>query len=62
MRIIAFIEDSDMIEKILKHPKLWDIRHHDPPMTNKNDHLIVESEVVYDDYFSQLPAADAWVV
>ena len=31
MKIISFIEDLDIIEKILRHLELWDIRNHDPP-------------------------------
>ncbi len=31
MKIISFIEDLDVIEKILRHLGLWDIRIHDPP-------------------------------
>ena len=31
MRIISFIEELDIIEKILRHLGLWDIRNHDPP-------------------------------
>ncbi|MFH1153325.1 MAG: hypothetical protein V1793_05875, partial [Pseudomonadota bacterium] len=30
MKIISFIEKLDVIEKILRHPYLWDIRNHDP--------------------------------
>ena len=31
MKIIGFIEDLDLIETILRHLDLWDIRNHDPP-------------------------------
>jgi hypothetical protein len=31
MRIISFIEELDVIEKILRHLDIWDIRNHDPP-------------------------------
>ncbi len=31
MRIISFIEELDIIEKILRHLELWDIHNHDPP-------------------------------
>ncbi len=31
MKSISFIEDLDIIEKILRHLNLWDIRNHDPP-------------------------------
>ncbi len=31
MRIISFIEELDIIERILRHLDLWDIHNHDPP-------------------------------
>jgi len=31
MRILAFIEDEEVIEKILKHLGLWDLRVRPPP-------------------------------
>ena len=31
MRIISFIEEIEIIEIILRHLELWDIRNHDPP-------------------------------
>ena len=31
MKIISFIEELPVIEKILHHLDLWDIRNHDPP-------------------------------
>ncbi|MBU0973493.1 MAG: transposase, partial [Proteobacteria bacterium] len=37
MRIISFIEELDIIEKILRHLGLWDIRNHDPPNVNSSD-------------------------
>ncbi len=36
MRIISFIEELDIIEKILRHLDLWDIRNHDPPKKISN--------------------------
>jgi hypothetical protein len=32
MRIISFIEEIEIIEMILRHLGLWDIRNHDPPL------------------------------
>jgi hypothetical protein len=32
MRIIAFIEDEEVIEKILKYLGLWDMKARPPPM------------------------------
>ena len=34
MQIISFIEDSDVIRKILKHLGLWDIKRKPPPLAN----------------------------
>jgi len=31
MKIISFIEEHGVIEKILRHLDLWDVRNHDPP-------------------------------
>ncbi|MFH2059841.1 MAG: hypothetical protein ABIJ59_13185 [Pseudomonadota bacterium] len=30
-KIISIIDDFEIIDKILKHLDLWDIRNHDPP-------------------------------
>ncbi len=34
MRVIAFIEDEDVIKKILKHLELWDIKRKPRPLAN----------------------------
>ena len=34
MRVIAFIEDPDVIEKILKHVGLWDVKRKPRPVAN----------------------------
>lgn len=34
MRILAFIEDEQVIKKILKHLGLWDQKARPPPKTN----------------------------
>jgi hypothetical protein len=34
MRVIAFIEDEDVIKKILKHLGLWDIKRKPFPRAN----------------------------
>ena len=31
MKIISIIDDCEIIDKVLKHQNLWDIRNHDPP-------------------------------
>ena len=56
MKIISFIEELDIIEKILRHLDLWDIRNHDPP-TQKPSYI---PELVYDDSESQIPVVDYW--
>ena len=56
MRILAFIEDEEVIKKILKHLGLWEIKARPPPKaTGKTQdyHL--------DDSTSQLPASDKWL-
>jgi hypothetical protein len=57
MKIIAFIEEPDIIRRILVHLDLWDIRNHDPPV-KKSEHI---PELTYDDSCSQLPFSDAWM-
>ncbi len=53
MRIISFIEELDIIEKILRHLGLWDIRNHDPPKPVLSDSI---PDLVYDFSDSQIPA------
>jgi hypothetical protein len=36
MKIISSIEELDVIEKILRHLVLWDIRNHEPPQKVSN--------------------------
>lgn len=57
MKIISFIEEPDVIRKILVHLDLWDIRNHDPPAAKYRQ----VPELTYDDSYSQLPFADAWI-
>jgi len=45
MHIISFIEELDIIEKILRHLGLWDIRNHDPPRPVTSDYI---PDLVYD--------------
>jgi Putative transposase len=56
MKIIAFIEQKQVIEKILRHLKMSDIHNHDPP---RNSPYI--SELTYDDSHCQIPAYDDWL-
>jgi hypothetical protein len=36
LRIITFIEDPEIIEKILRHLKLWDLSARPPPPRRNN--------------------------
>ena len=56
MKIISFIEELDLIEKILCHLDLWDIRNHDPPQ-KVSDHIL---ELVSDEADSRIPVFDSW--
>jgi hypothetical protein len=57
MRIISFIEDGQLIKKILKHLGLWETGNHDPP-TENIPHI---PELIYDDSDSQFPPTDYWL-
>jgi hypothetical protein len=52
MRILAFIEDEEVIKKILKHLGLWEIKERPPPKV---------PEYSIDCSVSQLPASDTWL-
>jgi hypothetical protein len=54
MKIIAFIEAEDVIEKILRHLGLWETHIHDPPAA-KTPHI---PELTYTDDNSQVPSID----
>ncbi len=45
----------EIIEMILWHLGLWDIRNHDPPPPAQ-----VYPELIYDDSDTQIPAFDYW--
>ncbi len=53
MRIISVIEELDIIEKILRHLGLWDIRNHDPPKPAISNFI---PDLIYDFSDSQIPA------
>ncbi len=57
MKIISFIEDDAIIQKILRHLGLWETRNHDPPSRKDSD----IPELTYDDSNSQLPPIDYWL-
>ena len=60
MRIIAFIEDEEVIEKILKHLGLWDLKARPPPKVKAPFPTIYlddsESRVLPPDSFYAHPA------
>jgi len=50
MRILAFIEDKEVIEKILKHLGLWDLKVRPPPKVKA-----ASVTISIDDSDSQVP-------
>ena len=51
MRIIAFIQEKGLIERILKHLGLLDELHiHSPPSPKSN-----EGPIIYEPFFDDLP-------
>ena len=55
MRIVAFIEDEEVIKKILKHLGLWEPKARPPPK------LKAPSETIYlDDSESQISSPDSF--
>lgn len=57
MKIISFIEDQQLVKKILNHLGLWETRNHDPP-AKRATHI---PELIHDDSYSQLPPTDYWL-
>jgi len=57
MKIISIIDDFEVIDKILKHLNLWDIRNHDPPLQKVADYVL---ELVCDETDSRIPVFDEW--
>ncbi len=53
MRIIAFIEDEQLVKKILKHLGLWDVKRKPPPRANSPP---TESFIIYEELSS--PSTD----
>ena len=56
MKIISFIEELDVIEKILRHLDLWDIHNHDPPQ-KVSDYIL---GLVCDEAGPRIPVFDKW--
>ena len=57
MRIISFIEDMGVVEKILRHLGLWKTRNHDPPGPD----VPRSPDFVHDDRYSQVAAFDDYL-
>jgi len=58
MRIIAFIEDEEVIKKILKHLGLWEIKQRPPPKASGPPKA---REYSIDYSVSQVPGSDNWL-
>ncbi len=57
MRIIDFIEDEQLVKKILKHLNLWDVNRKPPARANSPP---PETFITYDD--SPSPGADNYLI
>jgi hypothetical protein len=62
MKIISIIDSFNIIEQILKHLDLWDIRNHDPPEIEPVyiPELTYVEDSAYDNSASQIPVFDEW--
>jgi len=60
MKMISFIYDDALIKKILVHLWLWDMRNYDPSHFDNTHIPTIETELTYDDTYSQLPPTDYW--
>jgi len=56
MRVISFIEDQHVIEKILTHLCLWEVEPGPPPRMPRSHLLYTEPYIDYSD--SQVPSSD----
>jgi hypothetical protein len=57
MRIISFIEDEQLVKKILEHLDLWDVNPKPPARANSPP---TESFIIYD--MSSSPDADDYLI
>jgi len=57
MKILSFIEDEEVIKRILKHLGLWDVKPRPPPRANAPP--ITKENIDY--YDSQLPPSDNYL-
>ena len=56
MKIISFIDDSEIIKKILNHLGLWDVKRKPPPRASGPP---TEAKIIYDEFSS--PSADNYL-
>jgi hypothetical protein len=56
MRIIALVKKQDVIEKILKHLGVWEVRPSPPPRMAKSRPLFTELHIDYSE--AQVPPSD----
>ncbi len=56
MRIISFIDDSEIIKKILNHLGLWGVKRKPPPCANGPP---TEAFIIYDQ--CSAPSADDYI-
>ena len=57
MKIILFIEDEQLVKKILKYLNLWDVKRKPPARANGPP---TETFITYDDFPS--PGADDYLI
>jgi hypothetical protein len=57
MRIIAFIEDEQLVKKILMHLGLWEVKRKPPPCANGPP---ADTIIIYDE--SSAPSADDYLI
>ena len=57
MKIIAFIEEEQLVKKILKHLDLWDVRRKPPARAHGPP---TEAFIIYDE--SSAPSADDYLI
>jgi hypothetical protein len=57
MRIIAFIEDQQIVKKILQHLDLWHVKRKPPARANDPP---AQAIIIFDD--SSLPDAEAYLI
>lgn len=59
-KVIGFIEDGEIIEKILRYLGLWETRSNDPPKSSNKPLTNRKGELTCDIAYSQLPPIDYW--